>query len=42
MDSPPHPVFKGVLLTLVVGEQLEEALAVISSLPPSLPIVPNP
>lgn len=42
MDSPPHPAFKEVLLTLVVEEQLEEALTAISSLPPSLPIVPNP
>lgn len=42
MGSPPHPLFKGVFLTLVVGEQLEEAPAVISALPESPPVVPHP
>jgi len=39
-DSPPHPLLKGVFLTLVVVEWLEEAPAAISS--PPLPRHPPP
>lgn len=41
VDSPPHPLCRGVFLTLVVGEQLEEAPSVIRSLPAPLPVIPH-